>query len=124
MRLGGKACDREEDWYSIVDYNIVPGPMVPRGSTCVGQGIKGTLFRAQYIHMYCISSELSRDIRSGGQAPDEVGNSSNAIMHGREELMKLSPRWDLNSDLPLTQRVRREGGGGRRDEGDGRRQGG
>ena len=98
--------------------------MVQRGSICLGQEIKGTLFCAQHIHMYCISFMLSRDIRSGGQAPDEVGNSSNAIMHGREELMKLSPRWDLNSDLPLTQRVRREGGGGRRDEGDGRRQGG
>ena len=79
MRLGGKACDKEEDWHSV-NYNIVPEPMVKKGSTCLGQEIKGILFRAQYVHMYCISFKLSRHIRSGGQGPNEVGNSSNAAM--------------------------------------------
>ena len=118
MRLGEKACDQEEDWYSIVNYNIVPGPMVQRGSTCLGQENKRTLFHVQYIHMYCISSKLNRDIRLGGQAHDEVGNSSNAIMHGLEELMKLNPRWDLNLRLSVhsaggEEGRRREEGGGR-----------
>ena len=127
MRLGGKACDQEEDWYGIVNYNIVPGPMVQRRSTCLGQEIKGTLFRAQYIHMYCISSKLNRDIRSGGQVLDEVGNSSNAIMHGREGLMKLSPRWDFSPRRPAYQAGdegggRREEGGWRMEKGGGRRE--
>ena len=117
MRLGGKACDQEEDWHNV-NYNIVPEPMVQKGSTCLGQEIKGTLFRAQYIHMYCISSKLNRDIRSGGQVLDEVGNSSNAIMHGLEELMKLNPRWDLNLRLSVHSAGEEEGR--RREEGGGR----
>ena len=44
----GEACDQEDDEYSIIHYNIVPGPMVPRGCTCLGQKITETLFHAAH----------------------------------------------------------------------------
>ena len=50
MRLGGEACDQEEDGCSIIHSNIVPGPMVQRGSTCSGEKIKETPFHAAQDH--------------------------------------------------------------------------